>query len=362
MSDSTPGSVLLLVSLFAIAAPASAQSDTERRDPRTTVTNAGALVPFLEGTDVFFALRQDTVFEADIQPHLVAYQNFTDLIDITQQTKRQKTFAISITGTPAVRLRMFDQVSNPVRTPSYMPRGNFQVIWARNVGAVASAFAAGRTPAADAGSQVSLWEAHVTGGHHSNGQDGCFFTDEQRVGEDCIPPDPLPDQREVNKHDGSFSTNYIRVGMNYRRNTLDDQLWATREWGFRVDFEYHPRAWVDDEMEDLYGRARTEFAASIATREISWCPKRAEAMGAIKAIAGHPDSVWPVAITAQASCFPTREGGWGFFVRYYGGQDYYNLGLLDNIQRVHVGATYNQSGFFRFRRPGQGQGSGGAAQ
>ena len=110
MSDSTPGSVLLLVSLFAIAAPASAQSDTERRDPRTTVTNAGALVPFLEGTDVFFALRQDTVFEADIQPHLVAYQNFTDLIDITQQTKRQKTFAISITGTPAVRLRMFDQV------------------------------------------------------------------------------------------------------------------------------------------------------------------------------------------------------------------------------------------------------------
>jgi hypothetical protein len=33
-----------------------------------------------------------------------------------------------------------------------------------------------------------------------------------------------------------------------------------------------------------------------------------------------------------------------------GGQDYYNLGLLENIQRVHVGATFNQSGFFRFRR------------
>jgi hypothetical protein len=62
---------------------------------------------------------------------------------------------------------------------------------------------------------------------------------------------------------------------------------------------------------------------------------------------------------ARAACYPTRQGGWGIFVRYYGGQDYYNLGLLDNIQRVHVGATFNQSGFFRFRQPGQGQGSGG---
>ena len=26
-----------------------------------------------------------------------------------------------------------------------------------------------------------------------------------------------------------------------------------------------------------------------------------------------------------------------------------NLGLLENIHRVHVGATFNQTGFFRFR-------------
>ena len=31
------------------------------------------------GTDVFFALREDTVFEADIRPHLVGFQNFTDI-------------------------------------------------------------------------------------------------------------------------------------------------------------------------------------------------------------------------------------------------------------------------------------------
>lgn len=357
----------LLIALCAIGSTfvrtASAQTTgDDTGDARTTLTNAGPLVPFLEGTDVFFALHQDTVFEADIRPHLVAFQNFTDLIDIAEQAQRAggpKRFALSITGTPGVRLRMFDQVSRPVRTPSYMPRGNVQLIWARNLSPIAAAFAQD-DPLGPAESQVSLWEAHAIVGHHSNGQDGCFFEDEEREEDngECVSVRPIVGERLVNKQDGSFSTNFVRIGLNYRRNYLDEELWARREWGFRVDLEYHPRAWVDEVMVDLYGRLRTEVAGTIASRELRWCPKRAEAMGSIQAIDGHPESVWPVAVTAQFSCFPTREGGWGVFVRYYGGQDYYNLGLLDNIQRIHVGATFNQSGFFRFRRSGEGQGGG----
>lgn len=356
--------ILLALVLLGAAGQATAQ-DSPREDPRVTLTNAGALVPFLEGTDVFFALKEDTVFEADIMPHMVAYQNFTDLIDINEQADqakrglRGKRFAVSVTGTPGVRLRMFDQVSNPVRTPSYMPRGNFQLIWARNLEPFVSAIAAGRTGAAIGVSQIDLWEAHLIVGHHSNGQDGCFFADEQRIDEVCVSVQPIEGERQVNKHDGSFSTNYVRVGMNYRRNILDEDLWATKEWGFRAEFEYHPRAWMDENMVDLYGRARGKFGGSFATRQLAWCPKRAEAVAGLEIIGGHPESVWPVAVMVQGSCFPTRNGGWGIFVRYYGGQDYYNLGLLDNIQVVHVGATFNQSGFFRFRRPGQGQGSGG---
>jgi hypothetical protein len=198
--------------------------------------------------------------------------------------------------------------------------------------------------------EVSLWEVHGIVGHHSNGQDGCFWEDEQRIDDICVSVLPISGDRVVNKQDGSFSTNYIRTGINYRRNMLDEDLWALREWGFRAEFEYHPRAWVDEQMVDLYGRTRGRFGASIAMRELRWCPKRAEASAGLEIIGGHPDSVWPVTVTVQGTCFPTRQGGWGIFVRYYGGQDYYNLGLLDNIQRVHVGATFNQSGFFRFRR------------
>ena len=328
----------------------------------TPLTNPGQIIPFLEGTDVFFSLREDTVFEADILPHLVVFQNFTSVLDIRQQTARLgqgvRTFGFSVSGTPAVRLRLFGTGSGPGRTPSYMPRGNGQLIWARNVGAVGAGFGGATGAAAAAAApvpsgpadQVSLWEAHAIVGHHSNGQDGCFFQDEERIGEECVSVTPVAGERLVNTRDGSFSTNYVRLGVNYRRNVLDDQLWAMREWGFRADVEHHPRAWMDPQIVDLYGRTRATLAGTFASRELSWCPRRVEMTAGVTHIHGHPESVWPVAVTSQFTCFPTREGGWGLFVRYYGGQDYYNLGLLENIQRIHVGATFNQSGFFRFRR------------
>ena len=354
----TPATVLtrtLLIAACGLFVAQAAAGQDRARTAGPPETNQGPLIPFLEGTDVFFSLRQDTVFEADILPHLVAYQNFSDVVDITEQTRRVagrgvKRFAFSVSGTPAVRLRMFESVSSPVRTPSYMPRGNVQLIWARNVDAVARRFSPAGATAGTAASEVSLWETHAIVGHHSNGQDGCFYLDQARIEEQCISVVPVTGERQVNKRDGSFSTNFVRIGLNYRRNLLDDQLYAKREWGFRGDVEYHPRAWVDDQMVDLYGRTRLEAGATLASRELAWCPRRAEATGSVKGIIGHPASVWPVVVTAQVSCFPAPMGGWGVFVRYYGGQDYYNLGLLDNIQRVHVGATFNQSGFFRFRR------------
>jgi hypothetical protein len=356
---------LVILVLLALVRPAAGQAPPSQAgsapedDPQEAVTNSGPIIPFLEGTDVFFALRRDTVFEADIMPHLVVFQNFSDVIDITEQSRRAvgagalgvKRFALAVSGTPAVRLRMFEEISRPVRTPSYMPRGNIQVIWARNVDAVAASVAgnAAPRPAAPAAQQISLWEGHGIVGHHSNGQDGCLFQDEERVGEDCQSVLPIEGERLVNKRDGSFSTNYVRLGINYRRNLLADDLWTLKEWGFKAEVEYHPRAWIDDDIEDIYGRTRFNLGGTYAMRELPWCPRRAETSAELQIIKGHPDPVWPIAIAVQGSCFPTRQGGWGFFVRYYGGQDYYNLGFLENIQRVHVGATFNQSGFFRFR-------------
>jgi hypothetical protein len=319
--------------------------------PRGIETNSGPIIPFLEGTDVFVSIektpdgwRRDTVFEGDIFPHLVVYQNFTDVIDAGRQSARGEPRRIAwvISGTPAVRIRMFEEISNPVRTPSYMPRGNVQMILARGI---REALAAG----GEKRNRVTLWEGHAIIGHHSNGQDGCLYQDEVRNGELCEVDPTSTAGHVINTHDGSFSTNYARIGVNFRRNYLDDDLWANREWGLRADVEQHFR--MDPLIRDLYGRTRFELAASYANRETRMCRRRLDVSGSAKAIVGADAEVWPVAITAQVSCFPFSRGGWGFFARYYGGQDYYNIGFLENVQRFQVGATFNQGGFFRFQRP-----------
>jgi hypothetical protein len=325
----------------------SAPLDVEAQDapPSGLETNSGPIIPFLEGTDVFSPLRDDVVFEADVFPHLFVYQDFTDILDVDDvDSKGRRRPRIVVSGTPAVRLRMFEEISRPVRTPSYMPRGNVQFIWARNVPAALANIRVQR-PA-----DIKLFEAHVIVGHHSNGQDGCLYTNQRREGETCID---VPGERAVNREDGSFSTNYIRAGGNVRFNYLDGNGWASKEWGLLGEVEYHPRPWVDDDIEDIYGRTRFNVGGSWAIREAPMCRRRLEAEASAQVIVGAPDEVWPVVVKTQISCFPFPRGGWGFFVRYYGGQDYYNLGFLENIQRVHVGATFNHTGFFRFRRPQQ---------
>lgn len=380
----------------------------------TTETNRGPIIPFLEGTDVFWTVYAgDPIgtlpeevkhffpyrLEADIFPHLVVYQNFTDVLDVRSQAERGvdrlKEVSWSISGTPAVRLRMLPLTSAPVRTPSYMPRGNVQLLWARGLkGEAQRALKNTLTVNRDLGARlesarkqapaqtaqtdvlfalanlthVSLWELHAIVGHHSNGQDGCLSTEQQRVdlpGEDdpCLPEGVVPTQATINRVDGSFSTNYIRAGMNYSWNRLEpgggpdkgacncepDEAEGVEERRLKAEVEYHPSPWIDDDIEDLYGRLRLNVGGAWAIKT-PFCQRRFETSAGLVWNPGVVETVPEVSFIVQASCFPTRNGGWGFFTRYYQGQDYYNVGFLDDIRRVQVGLTFNQTGFFRFRR------------
>ena len=351
---------------------------------RSTETNQPPIIPFLEGTDVFWTIQGgDPTFpnllEADLFPHLVAAQNFSSTLDVVEQgrrgSKRFKEFSYSISGTPAVRLRMLRDVSAPVRTPSYMPRMNAQFLWTRGLKdcdpsspkaecravEAAALQGVGQAPATVveqaralvAVPRVSVWEAHLIVGHHSNGQDGCLMTTQTRVPPttgDCVPPGTVTAET-INRIDGSFSTNYIRTGINYSRNWMESGFEATREARVTVQVEHHPRGWIDDEIEELYGRTRLNGAAAYATRHLRFCRRRFEGTASLAWNPGVVETVTEWSTSAQASCFPFTGGGWGFFVRFYRGQDYYNLGFLDEISRVHIGATFNQGGFFSFRRP-----------
>lgn len=372
-----PGFVVLLCA-FALARDVFAQQPviprTEQGQAATTKTSASEsrqVMPFLEGTDVFVSNVGGTLFEANIFPHLVLWQNFTDAISVqelrpaaerpevrAQRVKESlRRLRWSISATPAVRIRMFNDVSDPVRTPSYMPRVNVQMFWANVARALEHANQKRARPG-DAHPTMNLWELHAIGGHHSNGQDGCFYKTQHRPdGAERCEPTLAPDARTartlINKHDGSFSTNYFKVGLNYRLNWLEaHSLVAFREVSAKAEVEQHPKRWMDQNEVDLYGRTRVNTSGAFAIRGWRYvCPSRIEARGWLNYIVGAPSSLSSAWVrSAQLSCFPTPAGGWGMFARYYSGQDYYNLAFLEDIHRWEIGATYNQDGFFRFRK------------
>ena len=363
----------------------------------TTETNRAPIIPFLEGTDVFWtivkkdALDADAVFfpnklEANIFPHLVAYQNFSDVLDINRQAARAelgkgvKEFSLAFSGTPAVRIRMLRDRSAPVRTPSYMPRGNFQFLWVRGLkdGTPRAARGTLRTRVEFINDlrrvpRISIWEAHVIAGHHSNGQDGCLSTEQHleppppAKGE-CLPAGIVPTARTMNRIDGSFSSAfYFRFGMNYSRNWMKDltppaprpvrgapprvvELQSFLEARFVGEFEYHPKPWVDPQMRDIYGTASRARRRRVGEEGREGVPRdgwSTRATSYWNPGVVDPELDWSGA--AQVSCFPWMNGGWGFFARLYMGQDYYNVGFLDDITRLHAGFTFNQADFFRFR-------------
>src|SRR6266545_2505338 len=59
-----------------------------REESADHVPSGRALVPFLEGTDVFLTSLHDTKFEANIAPHLIVKQTFGDVLNLTEQLKR----------------------------------------------------------------------------------------------------------------------------------------------------------------------------------------------------------------------------------------------------------------------------------
>jgi hypothetical protein len=324
---------LLLVSVASAQGPLTDSEipDADRRQ----------VVPFLEGTDIFLnAPRSQITFEADIQPNLVVAQNFSDKLVYDQSLDGRFRFAFSIVGTPRVRLRMFDTRSAPVRTPSYMPKGSGSLLLFR-----------GEADRRDRGPRVGIWAGQVTVGHHSNGQDGCLFTTDTLVGDDCVG---TPDLTQINTKDGSFSTNFVRFGARYRREWLtevnvpggDREYAGTKQLTFGVDFDKHFH--TDPRVAPFYGLNRFRGMAGAAIRLKKVCRSRAAVNLTVAYVGEEPENVAPLVFQAEGLCTFTDRGGWGLFVRYYHGQDYYNLAFTEEIHRMQFGVHYEQDGFLRF--------------
>lgn len=338
-----------LLAVLAAAAPALAQ-DTP------FVAESGSR-PLLrpDGTYVFNHLpNSDLVFEAQIAPRIIIMDSIGRATRRVLDSSKAPVWGYQLSTSPMVKLRMFDEASNPVRTPSYMPKGMVQLVRLRNLTRQTDneEDAFNRGP-------ISMWLIDaIPFGHHSNGQNGCLFTSETRNAEgeclDLVPAQP----KAVNKRDGSFSTNYLEATLHYGRLHLDsvgapETEYATRwEWHAGGGIQLNPKGFVggsiDDELAELYGQTRILFDGMAARRDV-WRCGRLEAETRLQYIVNVPAGLPDVITRLEGSCLPRGWGGAGIFLRFFHGQDYYNLGFAESIARLQFGVILQQDTFLSFR-------------
>jgi hypothetical protein len=322
------------------------------------VVAPGGSRPLIEtdGTYVFQHIpHSDIIFEGQIAPRIIIKDSIGRAArDVLADESKTPVWGWQVSTTPMVRLRMFDETSNPVRTPSYMPKGTFQLARFRNLTRATDIDSAefNRGP-------IEMWLVDtVPFGHHSNGQDGCLFTDETRsADEECVRL-PGGQPRGVNKRDGSFSTNYIEATVHYGRMRLDSEsqpagIFATRwEWRVGAGMQFNPEGYVGGSIKpalsELYGPTRALVSASTVRRDL-WRCDRAGANAKIQYITHHGADVPDVITLLEGACFPRQWGGAGLLVRFYSGQDYYNLGFDESITRLFFGVALQKDQLLSFR-------------
>jgi hypothetical protein len=180
--------------------------------------------------------------------------------------------------------------------------------------------------------------------HHSNGQDGSFYNpDTTRVG---------------NLENGNFSTNFLEFGISsYRMEKLGRNYFSIRE--FKAWAEIHPPRWSIRELDDQYGFYRIYVKAGFIgpMRQLAnhltnrWLQQSSlEAKGGW--IMGRMDGASPVDLRKRLvldityKYYPKWFDEIAFFLRFYRGQDYYNIYFLQGeLTQLSAGITSNIMSF-----------------
>ena len=229
-----------------------------------------------DGDRVFIG-DKDLVLEAQVAPDVRVFSNmhaatqrvFTPQegddcpADDDEPSEKRRCFkrqwGRSVFGTVMIRLRMFKQDSNPVKTPSFMPKVTFQFVGFK------SKLDLNKNSVQYETSAISVRGIRAVLGHHSNGQDGCPFVG-LRPNEDCESIG-AGTELDVNTEDGSFSTNYLRMGSYWGVLHIgDEHLVVGSQKGLEIALEYHPcgcsgGGWLKEPIRSRYGDVHLQVTA-----------------------------------------------------------------------------------------------------
>lgn len=210
--------------------------------------------------------------------------------------------------TPQIIVRMYQEESFPVRTPSYRPQ-------------ITMYYMLNEKPYSKS---ASIYGRIA---HHSNGQEGVFFLDDG----------------SLNVKSGSFTTNFLELGL---IKTNENTHFNAYQF-FKTSFEVHPKVSIQEELIGIYSRYRWHNAFSIF--RITSGKNLNNSQRPAYSIKG--ETTWMFGDYNQLDAFsferlnmsltfyyhPKFLEDIGLFVQYYHGSDYYNMYFNHRLNMLRFG-------------------------
>lgn len=210
--------------------------------------------------------------------------------------------------TPQIIIRMYQERSFPVRTPSYMPQITAYYLMSPKKNK----------------NTLSLFGKIA---HHSNGQDADFYLE----------------NGEVNLLSGDFATNYLEAGIiktSYISRFDAHQFWKT-------SLEIHPTGWSADELAGRYSTVRWHNTVSIFKLPVTENKNsRRKAQVSLKG-----ETTWMFGRVEGWDNFSSKRLNLkltfyyhpkflediGLFAQIYHGMDYYNIYFNHQLDVIRFG-------------------------
>ena len=293
--------IWILFVFLMISGYAQTQSDTL---PRLTL----AKIAYVNQSDSYITFPGDIgnmeplIFEANLNPNFVV-------------RKRQDSRLMAVL-TPQITIRMYNEDSYPVKTPSYIPQLSLYYLF---------------------GYPGLPHHTTIYGriAHHSNGQAGSFYL-----------KDELSEEKKpiINVESGNFSTNFFEIG--FIDTSYGDKNNAVKF--FKSSLEIHPKSWMLDQLHGQYSgfRWHNSFYAYKLPLDKTVFSKDRRANFSMKI-----ETTWMLDSVNDWDTFDTERFSGaltfyyhpgfledlGFFVRLYHGRDYYNIYFEHQLDVIQFG-------------------------
>lgn len=300
---------------------------------------------FMEASYAGTAPGAGQIFEAEPAIHVYFANGLDD-----EEVQAKGGFAATTSFSFLAAIRMLDEPSTPVRTPSYEPRMKLQLL--------------GLTAPSGEGERVTrlLGALEVAAAHYSNGQKGCALADHvRRAGDsdfDCIPQ-TSPPSTALNTLDGSFTTHYLSGGLGLKWMGFP-RAGGAASWGLALSAtgEWHVPCRVsgcmDREMRERYGEYVGRWGAEADVVVLRGLRYRlpfagprvlsARLRASVRGTVHFPEETDPFgSVTFEAAFVPRHAGGigWGPFVRLHRGRDPLNIRFEERLDVWSVGLLFD---------------------